>query len=144
GPVDELSPWATEKMRKIMQKSINWVVVGIETGKVYEVDDHRRVETIVSKARVYEVDDHRSEKMVYENSSYQELVYPVGEVSSWQIPNNLPVVKPPVMSKRAGRPKSTKRIRSQGEEPVKVRCGRYGQSRSDKEVRRCEDASLTD
>ncbi|GKB14195.1 transposase, MuDR, MULE transposase domain protein [Tanacetum coccineum] len=123
GPLDELSPWATEKMRKRMQKSINWVVVGIETGKVYEVDDHRRVETIVM---VYEVDDHRSEKMVYENSSYQELVYPVGEVSSWQIPNNLPVVKPPVMSKPAGRPKSTKRIRSQGEEPVTVRCGRCG------------------
>ncbi|GJR71714.1 transposase, MuDR, MULE transposase domain protein [Tanacetum coccineum] len=46
------------------------------------------------------------------------------EVSSWQIPNNLPVVKPPVMSKPAGRLKSTKHIRSQGEEPVTIPCGR--------------------
>ncbi|GKA50909.1 hypothetical protein Tco_0744105 [Tanacetum coccineum] len=59
--------------------------------------------------------------------TYQELVYPVGEVSSWQIPNYLPVVKPPHMDKQpSGRPKSTKRIRSQGEEPVTVRCGRCG------------------
>ncbi|GKA95639.1 hypothetical protein Tco_0817734 [Tanacetum coccineum] len=41
GPLDELSPWATEKMRKRMQKSINWVVVGIETGKVYEYMNKR-------------------------------------------------------------------------------------------------------
>ncbi|GJS98142.1 transposase, MuDR, MULE transposase domain protein [Tanacetum coccineum] len=153
GPLDELSPWATAKMRKKMQKSINWVVVGIETGKVYEVDDHRRVETVelcngtctcrkwqvsglpcghvLAICRVYGLTDcnglaKRWFMRTALKGTYQELVYPVGEVSSWQIPNNLPVVKPPVMSKPAGRPKSTKRIRSQGEEPVTVRCGRCG------------------
>ncbi|GJU25263.1 hypothetical protein Tco_1163884 [Tanacetum coccineum] len=58
-------------------------------------------------------------------SYYQGLVYHVGEVSSWQRPNYLPVVKPPHMDKKpSGRPKSTNSIRSQGEEPVIVRCGR--------------------
>nr|GEZ85829.1 transposase, MuDR, MULE transposase domain protein [Tanacetum cinerariifolium] len=37
------------------------------------------------------------------------------------------VVKPPLMDKRpSGRPKSTNRIRSQGEKPVQIRCGRCG------------------
>nr|GEW90342.1 hypothetical protein [Tanacetum cinerariifolium] len=59
--------------------------------------------------------------------TYQELVYHMGEVSSWRIPNYLPVVKPPHMAKQpSGRPKCMKRIRSQGEEPVTVRCGRCG------------------
>ncbi|GJZ56284.1 hypothetical protein Tco_0611477 [Tanacetum coccineum] len=93
-----------------MQKSLNWVVVGIAVGRVYEVDDRRRIQTVELC-----------------NGTYQELVYPVGEVSSWQIPNYLPVVKPPHMDKQpSGRPKSMKHIRSQGEEPVTVRCGRKG------------------
>ncbi|GJX16757.1 transposase, MuDR, MULE transposase domain protein [Tanacetum coccineum] len=59
--------------------------------------------------------------------TYQELVYPVGEVSSWQHPNYLQVVKSPLMDKKlAGRPKSKARIRSQGEELVLVRYGRCG------------------
>ncbi|GKE98872.1 hypothetical protein Tco_0022223 [Tanacetum coccineum] len=99
GPLDELSDWAKAKIRKRMQKSLNWVVVGIAVDRVYEVDDRRRIQTV-------------------------ELC---NEVSSWQIPNYLPVVKPPHMDKKpSGRPKSTKRIRSQGEEPVIVRCGRCG------------------
>ncbi|GKD36004.1 transposase, MuDR, MULE transposase domain protein [Tanacetum coccineum] len=69
-----------------------------------------------------------------ELSTYQELVYHVGEVSSWQIPNYLPNVKPPHMDKQpSGRPKSTKRIRSQGEEPVTVRCGRCGARRHNRQ-----------
>nr|GEU64182.1 transposase, MuDR, MULE transposase domain protein [Tanacetum cinerariifolium] len=59
--------------------------------------------------------------------TYQELVYPVGEVSSWQRPNYFQAVKPTLMDKKpAGRPKSIARIRSQGEEPVPVTCRRCG------------------
>nr|GEU43827.1 transposase, MuDR, MULE transposase domain protein [Tanacetum cinerariifolium] len=102
GPLDELSGWAKAKIRKRMQKSLNWVVVGITVGSVYEVDDRRRIQT-----------------MELCNGTYQELVYHVGEVSSWHIPNYLRVVKPPHMDKQpSGRPKSMKRIRSQGGEPV--------------------------
>ncbi|GJZ59491.1 transposase, MuDR, MULE transposase domain protein [Tanacetum coccineum] len=109
GPLDELSPWATEKMRKRMQKSINWVVVGIETSKVYEVDDHRRVETVklcngtctcrkwqlsglpcghvLAICRVYGLTNcnglaKRWFMRTALKGTYQELVYPVGEVSS--------------------------------------------------------------
>ncbi|GJS50608.1 hypothetical protein Tco_0623970 [Tanacetum coccineum] len=56
-------------------------------------------------------------------ATYQGLVYPMGEVSSWQSPNYLQVVKPPLMDKRpSGRPKSTNRIRSQGKELTQTRC----------------------
>ncbi|GJY90747.1 transposase, MuDR, MULE transposase domain protein [Tanacetum coccineum] len=137
-----------------MQKSLNWVVVGIAVGRVYEVDDRRRIQTVelcngTCTCRKWQVsglpcghvlaicrvigltDCHRLAKgwfmRIALKGTYQELVYPVGEVSSWQIPNDMSVVKPPHMDKQpSGRPKSTKRIRSQGEEPVTVRCGRCG------------------
>ncbi|GJW37348.1 transposase, MuDR, MULE transposase domain protein [Tanacetum coccineum] len=154
GPLDELSDWAKAKIRKRMQKSLNWVVVGIAVDRVYEVDDRRRIQTVelcngTCTCRKWQVsglpcghvlaicrvigltDCNRLAKgwfmRIALKGTYQELVYPVGEVSSWQIPNYLPDVKPPHMDKQpSGRPKSTKRIRSQGEEPVTVRCGRCG------------------
>nr|GEX81287.1 transposase, MuDR, MULE transposase domain protein [Tanacetum cinerariifolium] len=46
GPLDELSDWAKAKIGKRMQKSLNWVVVGIAVGRVYEVDDRRRIQTV--------------------------------------------------------------------------------------------------
>ena len=69
--------------------------------------------------------------MVYRTTTlkatYQELVYPVGEIPSWELPTNLQVVKPPSMVKRqAGRPKNKDRIRSQGEEPTENSCQRCG------------------
>ncbi|GJX41048.1 hypothetical protein Tco_0256038 [Tanacetum coccineum] len=60
-------------------------------------------------------------------STYQDLVYPVRELSSWVRPDGLQVVKPPNMNFRtADRPKNTYRIKSQGEEPIQVRCSRCG------------------
>nr|GEX45879.1 transposase, MuDR, MULE transposase domain protein [Tanacetum cinerariifolium] len=120
--------------------------------QVYEVDNHRRMQTVElcnGTCRKWQVsglpcghvlaicriigltDCHRLAKgwfmRIAFKGTYQELVYHVGEVSSWQIPNYLLVVKPPHMDKQpTGRPKSTKHIRSQGEEPVTDRCGRYG------------------
>ncbi|GKC63317.1 transposase, MuDR, MULE transposase domain protein [Tanacetum coccineum] len=38
--------WAKAKIRKRMQKSLNWVVIGIVVGRVYEVDDRRRIQTV--------------------------------------------------------------------------------------------------
>ncbi|GJR77224.1 transposase, MuDR, MULE transposase domain protein [Tanacetum coccineum] len=55
-------------------------------------------------------------------STYQELVYPVGEPSTWQCPDGLQVVKPPNMNFRpSGKPKNTNRMKSQGEELIQVR-----------------------
>ncbi|GJS66083.1 transposase, MuDR, MULE transposase domain protein [Tanacetum coccineum] len=154
GPLDELSDWAKAKIRKRMQKSLNWVVVGIAVDKVYEVDDRRRIQTVelcngTCTCRTWQVSrlhcghvlaicrvigltdcNHLAKgwfMRIALKGTYQELVYPMGEVSSWQIPNYLPDVKPPHMDKQpSGRPKSTERIRSQGEEPVIVKCGRCG------------------
>nr|GEZ08629.1 transposase, MuDR, MULE transposase domain protein [Tanacetum cinerariifolium] len=52
-------------------------------------------------------------------STYQDLVYPVGEPSSWVRPDGLQVVKPPNTNFcTVGRPKNTDRIKSQREEPI--------------------------
>ncbi|GKA71816.1 transposase, MuDR, MULE transposase domain protein [Tanacetum coccineum] len=140
GPLDELSDWSRAKMTKRMQKSVNWVVVGIEMGKVYQVDDHRKIHMVelckitctcqkwqvsglpcghvLAICRVVRLTNcnHLVKGWFMKTAlkaTYQELVYPVGEVSSWQRPNYLPVVKPPHMDKKpSGRPKSTNRIRS--------------------------------
>nr|GEZ92675.1 hypothetical protein [Tanacetum cinerariifolium] len=101
GPLDELGDWAKAKIIKRMQKSLNWVVVGIAIGRVYKVDDHRRIRTVE----------------LYNGTCTCH--------KCWRIPNYQSVVKPPHMDKQpSSRSKSTKRIRSQGEEPVTVRCVR--------------------
>ncbi|GJW02134.1 hypothetical protein Tco_1560990 [Tanacetum coccineum] len=114
-PLEELSDWATAKMTKRLQKSINWIVGGID--KVIGLTDCNHLAKVWFRRAALK-------------ATYQGLVYPLGEVSSWQRPNYLQVVKPPLMAKKpAGRPKSTNRIRSQGEEPLPVRCGRCGTRR---------------
>ncbi|GJU20858.1 hypothetical protein Tco_1154200 [Tanacetum coccineum] len=111
-PLNELSDWATAKITKRRQKSVNWIVGAID--RVTGLTDFNHLAKGWFRRKALE-------------GTYQELVYPVGEVSSWQRPNYLQVVKPPLMDKKpAGRPKSTARIRSQGKEPVPVRCGRCG------------------
>nr|GEV15323.1 hypothetical protein [Tanacetum cinerariifolium] len=116
GPLDELSDWAKAKTRKRMQKSLNWVVVGIVVDRVYEVDDRRRIQImelcngtctcrkwqvlrlpcghVLAICRVIGLTYYtRLVKgwfmRIALKGTYQELVYPVGEVSSWQIPNYL-------------------------------------------------------
>nr|GEV81292.1 transposase, MuDR, MULE transposase domain protein [Tanacetum cinerariifolium] len=60
-------------------------------------------------------------------STYQDLVYLVGEPSSWVRPDGLQVVKPPNINfHTVDRPENTDRIKSQGEEPIQVRCSRCG------------------
>ncbi|GKA52627.1 hypothetical protein Tco_0745942 [Tanacetum coccineum] len=58
-------------------------------------------------------------------STYQELVYPLGESSTRHCPDGLQVVKP--LKKdfpKPGKQKKIDRIKSQGEEPIQVRCSR--------------------
>ena len=57
--------------------------------------------------------------------TYEQDVYPLSELSDWEVPDDLMVVNPPVMEiHQAGRPKNTNRIPSQGEEPKIRRCSR--------------------
>ncbi|GKB02814.1 phospholipase-like protein [Tanacetum coccineum] len=60
-------------------------------------------------------------------ATYEGIVYPVKDIPTWQTPNDLQSVLPPVMSnKLPGRPKNKDQIRSQGEGPILTRCGRCG------------------
>ncbi|GKE07707.1 transposase, MuDR, MULE transposase domain protein [Tanacetum coccineum] len=119
-----LSDWATHKVMDRMQKSAHWKVLRIDYGipcghvisisrKIGCTDCSHLALGWFRKTTLY--------------STYQDLVYPVGEPSSWVRPDGLQVVKPPNMNFRiAGRPKNTDRIKSQREEPIQVRCSRCG------------------
>nr|KAJ0192102.1 hypothetical protein LSAT_V11C800406190 [Lactuca sativa] len=46
--------------------------------------------------------------------TYEQVVYPLSELSDWEVPDDLIVVNPPVMEiRQSGRPKNTNRIPSQ-------------------------------
>ncbi|GJV21364.1 transposase, MuDR, MULE transposase domain protein [Tanacetum coccineum] len=103
-----LSDWATHKVMDRMQKSAHWKVLRIDyavSRKIGCTDCSHLALGWFRKTPLY--------------STYQDLVYPVGEPSSWVRPDGLQVVKPPNMNFRtAGRPKNTYRIKSQGKEPI--------------------------
>ncbi|GJW16961.1 transposase, MuDR, MULE transposase domain protein [Tanacetum coccineum] len=150
--VHTLSDWATHKVMDRMQKSANWRVHGILHSKIYQVDDRRRVHRVdlntrscschkwqlsgipcghvIAVARVMGCTDCSELALGWFRkttlySTYQELVYPLGESSTRHCPDGLQVVKPPKMDfPKPGRPKKIDRIKSQGEEPIQVRCSR--------------------
>ena len=125
---------------------------GIQQFVLYMVDDRRRQHTVdlvnnsctcrkwqlsgipcghvIAVARVLGYSD--CNHLVYDwfkkttlQDTYHGLVYPVGEMSSWEFPRGLQVVKPPRMvARQSGRPKKKDRVRSKGEEPKVVRCSR--------------------
>nr|GEY33129.1 hypothetical protein [Tanacetum cinerariifolium] len=121
-----LSNWATHKVIDRMKKSAHWKLSGIPCGHVIAVsrkmgctDFSRLAFGRFRKTTLY--------------STYQDLVYPVGKPSSWVRPDGLQVVKPPNINFHiAGRPKNTYRIKSQGEEPIQVRCSKCGVHRHNK------------
>ncbi|CAI9297696.1 unnamed protein product [Lactuca saligna] len=63
--------------------------------------------------------------MVTDTAPAITAIYPLSELSDWEVPDDLMVINPPVMEiRQAGRPKNTNRIPSQGEEPKIRRCSR--------------------
>ncbi|GJT41784.1 transposase, MuDR, MULE transposase domain protein [Tanacetum coccineum] len=133
-----LSDWATHKVMDRMQKSAHWKVLGIDYGRLYQVDDRRRVHQVdltfrTCTCRKWQLSGIPCGHVIAVSrkigctdcshlalgwfrkttlySTYQDLVYPVGEPSSWVRPDGLQVVKPPNMNFRtAGRPKNTEAI----------------------------------
>nr|GEX83666.1 hypothetical protein [Tanacetum cinerariifolium] len=60
-------------------------------------------------------------------ATYQELVYPLKDVSMWEAPNDLQRVLPPsIVKPQPGRPINTYRILSMGEAPSLAGCSRCG------------------
>lgn len=150
----ELSDWAAAKVYDRMLKSANWIVNGIEHGEVYQVYDNYRTHIVritegsctcrkwqlsglpcghaIAVGKDLGLSDcsqmarHWFKKTTLK-ATYDPLIFPIGEVSSWETPNNIQVVEPPVMDRRpAGRPKNRERIRSKGEAPRQISCGRCG------------------
>nr|GEV71763.1 hypothetical protein [Tanacetum cinerariifolium] len=144
--IGKVSNLAIHKVMDRMQKSSHLKVLRIDYGRLYQVDDHRRVHQVdltfrtctcrkwqllsipcghvIAVSRKMGCTDcsHLAlgwfRKTIF-YSTYQDLVYPVREPSSWVRPDGLQVVKPLNMNfHTAGRPKNIDRIKSQGEEPI--------------------------
>ena len=135
-----------------MIKSSTWVVRGIQHAQIYEVRDHKAVHTVkltegdcscrkwqlsglpcghvCAVARFCHMSNcnHWAKGWFSQTTlkrTYEHLVHPLRD--TWETPVDLQVVLPPALVKRQpGRPKANHRIRSQGEEPRIVHCGRCG------------------
>ncbi|GKC47135.1 hypothetical protein Tco_1064857 [Tanacetum coccineum] len=98
-PVDKLSRWAAAKVGKRNRKSANWIVTELNM-----TNNNRWAKAWFSRKTL--------------KATYQQLVYPLPDVSLWVTPNDLQVVLPPALVKpQPGRPKTKVRIKSEGEEP---------------------------
>ncbi|GJY76040.1 transposase, MuDR, MULE transposase domain protein [Tanacetum coccineum] len=61
--------------------------------------------------------------------TYSESIHSLGNMQQWEFPENIQKAIPPRMDNpQPGRPKNTKRIQSQGEEPKIIRCTRCTQT----------------
>ncbi|GKC87434.1 transposase, MuDR, MULE transposase domain protein [Tanacetum coccineum] len=151
---EELTQWESAKIRYRMLKSSNWSVNGVVRYIIYEVRDNKMIHMVYLEkgectCRIWQLaglpcghvcaitivealtNVNNLVKPWFLNSiikaTYEGIVYPVKDIPTWQTPNDLQVILPPVMgNKLPGRPKNRDRIRSQGEGPILTRCGRCG------------------
>ncbi|GKC25086.1 transposase, MuDR, MULE transposase domain protein [Tanacetum coccineum] len=151
---DELTPWASAKIKYRYLKSSNWSVRGILKNELYQVRDNQGIHTVNLQkgectCRRWQISGlpcghvcavARVEGLTSVNNlakpwfliktikaTYAGLFFPVTDVSTWEIPNEIQQVLPPDMGKKqSGRPKNRDRIRSQGEGPIINKCGRCG------------------
>ncbi|GJW85591.1 transposase, MuDR, MULE transposase domain protein [Tanacetum coccineum] len=149
---DELTPWATAKIRYRMLKSSNWTVKGVDKYKIYEVRDNKMIRVVYLEkgecachrwelsglpcghvcvvARFKDLSNvNNLAKPWFLNrtikDTYEGIIYPIKDVSTWQTPHDLQLVLPPVMgNKLPGKPKNEDQIRSQIEGPIITKCGR--------------------
>ncbi|GJZ67164.1 phospholipase-like protein [Tanacetum coccineum] len=131
---EELTPWASAKIRYRMLKSSNWIVNGVVRYNIYEVRDNKMIHMVYLEkgectcrrwqlsglpcghvcaiARVEALTNvNNLAKPWFLNSTikatYEGIVYPVKDIPTWQTPNDLQVVLPLVMgNKLPGRQKT--------------------------------------
>ena len=146
-----LTPWATAKVAKHIDKMATWAVHPV-TNMIYEVKDGWKdgivdIQQRTCSCRKFELSGlpcaHAAAVARYLRLSdcnlwasdffttetlrkvYMEAVFPVGDQSEWIPPEEPIVVLPPVITKRrAGRPRDNARIPSRGEEPIQQFCSR--------------------
>ena len=98
---------------------LKWDVSGLPCGHLMRVLEHKKFNDCSELAiKAFHTDYYRE--------TYAEDVNPLPSPADWLYPEeDLIICNPPIMDKRQpGRPKSTKRIPSQGEEPIIKRCCR--------------------
>ena len=83
-----------------------WQLTGLPCGHVIMVLMHLKNENCGHMAiDAYKIETYRR--------TYEQAVYPLSELSDWEVPDYLMIVNPPVMEiHQAGRPKNTNRIPS--------------------------------
>jgi hypothetical protein len=137
-----------------MAKSANWKVLGIDKDRVYEVRDTKKrhivdLEQGECTCRQWQLSGlpcghvcavgrfagltsvKKLAKAWFYNTTlkgtYEDMVYPLKDMTMWDTPDDIQVVSPPIVcNRRPGRPKKRNRIPSQGEVPTIIRCGRCG------------------
>ncbi|GJT59785.1 hypothetical protein Tco_1003318 [Tanacetum coccineum] len=128
-PDDELTEWATAKVKRRMLKSANWTVKGVHERKVYEIREHKKIHVVYLEKGLRSVAQLAKPWFLNRNlkGTYSGIIYPVRDVSSWHTPDDFPLVLPPILGKNLpGRPKKKDRIPSQGEGRKNNNCGRCG------------------
>ncbi|GJS73310.1 hypothetical protein Tco_0706151 [Tanacetum coccineum] len=125
---EELTPWASAKIRYKMLKSSNWIVNGVvrwqlsglPCGHVCAITRVKALTNVNNLAKPWFLNSTIK-------ATYEGIVYPIKDIPTWQTPNDLQVVLPHVMgNKLPSRPKNKDRIRSQREGPILTRCGKCG------------------
>lgn len=149
--VHELTPWAEAKVHDRIRKSYGLNVHGININEYQVVDRHISYVVnlnnclctckkwqlsglpcchVIAVSRFLKIKDVGVWAKVWFKKStykatYQESVYPVGDVQSWNTQCNVTRVLPPNTEIRgAGRPKNKDRIPSKGEIPRAAYCKR--------------------
>lgn len=153
-----LTPWATEKLKRRIQKGSGWKAIPIDD-YTFEVNDNNKRAVVsirekkctcqvwqksgipcshlVAALNILKMEDvggwaqHWFKAENYKRT-YTGSIFPVGHPSEWLRPDKIDTINPPSMERRqAGRPKNKDRILSQGEaKPLTCdRCKKKGHTR---------------
>ncbi|XP_023732222.1 uncharacterized protein LOC111880043 [Lactuca sativa] len=115
-----LTPWAETIIQANKNACNNWMVRwqidGLPCGHVIKVLTMNRYEDCSKFAlKAYFTETLRK--------TCEDSVNPLPSPSEWDIPDDLMIVKPPIMERRQpGRPRNTCRNPSQGEHPIRQEC----------------------
>ena len=102
------------------------------TCKVFQIDELPCSHALAAEAHVTVLKYGLASKFYTSDAllaAYAETVYPVGHEDYWKTTEETTkmIVLPPIMRTPGGRPRK-RRIPSQGEEGVRLKCGRCGAS----------------
>ncbi|GKD61655.1 transposase, MuDR, MULE transposase domain protein [Tanacetum coccineum] len=118
-PDDELTEWATAKVKGECTCR-KWKLSGLPCGHICAMARFAGFTSVAQLAKPWFL--NRNLKGTYEG-----IIYPLQDVSSWNSPHEYPLVLPPIMGKNLpGRPKNKDHIPSQGEGRINNKYGRCG------------------